>query len=185
VTAAEGRLDEDRSARAWTIGTANRTEAEFLALLASERIETLADVRADPDSSCPPGFLVPTRIPRAHPDSSCLLHFRARALRAAVAAAGIAYESFGEELGGFREGGYEAHARTTLFAAGVDRLATLAREKRTAFCCAERDPRRCHRRFVAQSLASRGIEVVHLLGPGLALSQGERRASSQGRLRFD
>ena len=95
---------------------------------------------------------------------------------------GIAYVSLAEELGGFREGGYGPHARSAAFAAEIRRLAALAREAPTAFCCAERDPRSCHRRFVAEALEGEGLEAVHLLGPGNEAWHGDLFRESQGRL---
>jgi uncharacterized protein (DUF488 family) len=37
--------------------------------------------------------------------------------------------------------------------------------------CAETLPWRCHRRLIADLLAARGDEVVHLLGPGDSIEQ--------------
>ena len=54
------------------------------------------------------------------------------------------------------------------FAAGLTRLETLAADRPTAFMCAERDLRQCHRRFIAQALLSRGWQVQHLIAPGEA-----------------
>jgi uncharacterized protein (DUF488 family) len=39
------------------------------------------------------------------------------------------------------------------------------------FMCAETLPWRCHRRLIADLLVARGVEVVHLLGPGATLEQ--------------
>jgi len=51
------------------------------------------------------------------------------------------------------------------FKAGIERLAVLARERRTAILCAEEDPARCHRRLlVAPALRRAGVAVVHIRG---------------------
>ncbi len=49
------------------------------------------------------------------------------------------------------------------FAAAAGRLIREAREKRLALMCAERHPSRCHRRLISDWLASREIEVEHLI----------------------
>ncbi len=55
---------------------------------------------------------------------------------------------------------------TPEFAAGLERLEGLARERRTAIMCAEAHPSRCHRRLIADALLARGWTVVHLLADG-------------------
>ncbi len=95
---------------------------------------------------------------------------------------GIGYASFAEELGGFREGGYDLHARSAAFAEGIRRLAALAREAPTAYGCAERDPLACHRRFIAEALRQEGVETVHLLGPGEEARHEALFRERQGRL---
>src|SRR5215469_15340953 len=66
----------------WTIGHSNRSLDDFLALLAGERIELVADIRRFPAS-------------RAHP------HFNADALAAALAQHGIGFQHYAG-LGGRR-----------------------------------------------------------------------------------
>lgn len=78
----------------------------------------------------------------------------------------IAYEWLGSSLGGFRDGGYEQWMSSEDFLSGIGRLEELARTKVVAFMCAEGLPWRCHRRFVAEALASRGRSVCHLLPDG-------------------
>ena len=69
------------------------------------------------------------------------------------------------------------------FAAGLDRLLGLARERRTAVMCAEAQWWRCHRRLLADALTVRGWTVLHLDSRGatephaltdFAVAQGER-----------
>ena len=145
----------------WTIGHSNRPAADLLAILDEHGIRAVADVRR---------FPVSRRFPQ---------HGRAR-LEAALAEAGIAYTFLGQELGGrleptvpversrnaaLREPAFRAYADALGSAdvqAGLARLETLARERRTAFLCAERDWRGCHRRIVSDALAARGWSVVHL-----------------------
>jgi uncharacterized protein (DUF488 family) len=142
----------------WTIGHSTRSAEEFLALLAGERIEALADVRRFPGS-------------RKFP------HFNADHLARALPAAGIEYVPF-PELGGRRKPlpdspnaawrndafrGYADYLRTPEFAAGVERLAALASAKRTAVMCSEAVWWRCHRGLIADWLKVRSVRVLHIL----------------------
>jgi uncharacterized protein (DUF488 family) len=130
----------------WTVGTGHRSFGELLALLAEAWIESLVDVRS---------------YPKSH-----LRYFSRLALAAALPKHGLSYAWLGDDLGGLRRGGYQRHMTTEVFARGLDRLEELARSRRTAVCCAEVEPERCHRRFIANALLGRGWRVVHLVRPG-------------------
>src|SRR3989442_15425594 len=145
----------------WSVGHGTRPLDEFLRVLRSGGIDSLADVRLAPGS-------------RRHP------HFGARPLEAALGTAGIAYVHL-PELGGRREPradsphralrvaafrGYADHTSTAEFARGYERLVSLARESRTAFMCAETLWWRCHRRLIADRLTADGWTVTHLFAPG-------------------
>jgi uncharacterized protein (DUF488 family) len=127
----------------WTIGTGHRSLAEFLEVLSTQRITALLDVRS---------------FPRSHLD-----HFNREALESELPGRGIGYHWLGNDLGGLRPGGYERHTATDRYARGLAQLERLARAHRVAVCCAELNPDRCHRRFIADSLAERGWRIVHLI----------------------
>ena len=146
--------------RIWSVGHGARPLADFVATLADARIELVADVRSFPGS-------------RRHPQ------FGATTLAASLADSGIAYAHL-PGLGGRRsERGESAHValRVAAFRAYADHLATsefatdyarlteLASTKRVAFMCAETLWWRCHRSLIAELLAARGHEVVHLVRP--------------------
>ena len=120
-----------------------RSLEEFLALLKGNGVAVAVDVRSFPSSR---------RFP----------HFSREVLRSSLEEEGIAYVWLGDRLGGFRRGGYEAHTRTGDFRQGLEELEELARHRPTAFFCAERQPSRCHRRFIARALRERGWDVVDL-----------------------
>jgi len=147
----------------FTIGHSTRTTEELLALLAEHRIEVLVDVRRYPGS-------------RRHPQ------FSREALAAALAGAHIQY-MHEPDLGGRREPrpgsphvawrveafrGYADHMETPAFAAALERLIRLSEERRATILCAEAVPWRCHRRLISDALVARGVEVLHILGPGRA-----------------
>lgn len=141
--------------RVFSLGHGARSPEAFGRVLKAWGIRRLVDVRRFPRS-------------RRHP------HFSRDALEPGCGARGIEYVWMGDLLGGFRTGGYEAYLRTAEFARGIERLEALARDRPTAFLCAERDPARCHRRFIARELERRGWSVVHVLDETTtAATQGE------------
>ena len=128
--------------------------AEFLTLLRAYGIKALVDVRR-------------------HPVSGRFPHFSRDALARSLRRAGIRYLHLGEDLGGFRPGGFEAYMATPAFAAGLRTLEFAAGRAPTAIMCAERLPWQCHRRFIAAAMSQRGWEVVHVIEPGKTWSPGD------------
>jgi len=127
---------------------------EFLAVLRAYSIRMLVDVRRFPASG---------RYP----------HFTREALARALRRAGIRYLHLGDDLGGFRTGGYEAYMATPAFAAGLKTLEFTAARAPTAIMCAERLPWQCHRRFIAAAMTQRGWDVVHVIEPGQTWTPGD------------
>lgn len=147
----------------WTIGHGTRAREALARLLGEHAIALLADVRTVPRS-------------RRNPQ------FNREAMPAALAPFGIAYVHL-PGLGGLRRPrrdsrntwwqhagfrGYADYMETAEFAAHVDGLLARAAERRTAVMCAETVPWRCHRSLLADALLVRGVEVIHILGPGRA-----------------
>jgi uncharacterized protein (DUF488 family) len=142
-----------------TVGHGTRPLEELVDTLVGAGVTCLVDVRRFPGSRRNPQFNRPP-------------------LQAAVTAAGIEYRHE-EELGGRRSGepGEERFSclRVAAFRSYAARMAApeyqsaLERSlevERPCFMCAETPWWRCHRRLIAELLAARGHEVVHLLGPG-------------------
>ena len=134
------------AARIYTVGSSTRIAAEFLETLAAFGVRAVVDVRR-------------------FPVSGRYAHFTRAALAGFLRAAAITYTWLGDDLGGYRSGGYEAYCRTPSFARGLRRLKALGAGSPTAILCAERLPWRCHRRFIATALRGRGWEVLHILEP--------------------
>jgi uncharacterized protein (DUF488 family) len=147
-----------------TVGHSTHPLEDFVALLRGADVELVADVRRYPGS-------------RRNPQ------FGAEALSGSLADAGIDYKWLGEALGGRRSTSastsvdnsawrnaafraYADHMWAPEFAAGLQRLERLARERRTAVMCAEAHPSRCHRRLIADALLARGWTPIHLLPDG-------------------
>jgi uncharacterized protein (DUF488 family) len=144
----------------WTIGHSNRDLADFIALLAAEKIEVIADVRRFPGS-------------RRYPQ------FGLDALSASLGEAGLDYVHF-PDLGGRRSkrsdssqnagwrvaafAAFADYMLTDEFAGAFEELSTLASQYRTAIMCAEALPWRCHRRLIADQFVARGWTVWDIVG---------------------
>ena len=126
----------------FTLGHSTRTLEELLAVLLHHRIERVVDIRHFPGS-------------RHNPQ------FNRETLEQELTRPGIEYVWL-ERLGGYRQGGYLTYMQSADFAAGLAELEALAREKRTAYMCAEVKWFKCHRRHVSDALAARGWEVIHI-----------------------
>jgi len=142
----------------FTVGHSRHMAEHFETLLGSVAVELLVDVRSQPVSKWAP-------------------HFGRVELAQTLAALSVDYVFLGDRLGGrpgdrafYREDGtvdYALRAAAPDFVAGIERLAALSRDRRTAILCAEEDPARCHRRLlVAPALMRLGVAVVHVRGDG-------------------
>ena len=149
--------------RILTLGHSSRSFDDFVRLLRAERIATLIDVRRYAGS-------------KRHPQ------FTKRSLVDALLFEGVGY--FHEPaLGGMRRAlddspndalaepfrGYADHMSTPEFAAALERVASLARRELVALMCAEANPERCHRRYLADAFVLAGFEVRHVLEPNRSL----------------
>lgn len=150
--------------RVWTIGHGTRAVDELVATLRDAGVETLVDVRRFPGS-------------RRNPQ------FGQAALAVELASASIAYVH-APDLGGRRSGvpgedrfgclrvpAFRSYAAWMSSDEWQHALADALARERPCFMCAETLPWRCHRRLIADLLAARGADVVHLLGPGTSVEQ--------------
>jgi uncharacterized protein (DUF488 family) len=145
-----------------TVGHGARPIGELLSVLGWAGVTTLVDIRRFPGS-------------RRHPQ------FGREALAAALAESAIRYEWQGEALGGRRSpsprsrhtalhnqvfAGYADHMDSPEFREAVAALVERSATERLAIMCAETVWWHCHRMLVADALALRGAQVVHLLAVG-------------------
>jgi len=128
----------------YSIGHSSLSIDQFLQLLQHYQIEAIADVRRIPGST-------------KHP------HFKQKQLQEFLQNVKINYFWLGETLGGFRKEGYELFTKTDLFLHGLQQLVNIASQQRTAFLCAEKLFVNCHRRFIADQLASQKWDVIHIV----------------------
>ncbi len=144
----------------FTVGHGARAVGELIAVLSAAGVRRLVDVRRYPGSRHSP-------------------QFGRDALAASLSAAGIGYDWRGGALGGRRRAsaasrhvalrneafrGYADHMDSEAFQAALEALLRdAAAGPPLAILCAETLWWRCHRRLIADALAARGAEVVHLL----------------------
>jgi uncharacterized protein (DUF488 family) len=141
-----------------TIGHSTRTWKAFLELLRAHGVKRVIDVRSIPRS-------------RHNPQ------FNREILSKTLRAARIGYVYL-RKLGGLRHAqrdssnmewhnasfrGFADYMQTSEFAAGLQRLMKLAKQKRSAIMCAEAVPWRCHRSLIADALTVRGIRVDDIM----------------------
>lgn len=127
----------------YTLGTSDRTPEQFLMLLGSLGIEVVVDVRRFPTSR--------------------FNHFKRDELSRLLEGRGFGYIYLGQELGGYRNEGYEAYLETEEFRHGLERVEQLAQGRMAVILCAERLPWRCHRRFIGRELERDGFMVEHVI----------------------
>ena len=144
--------EDGKELRAYTIGHSSRSLEEFIKLLREYSIGVVVDVRRFPTSS---------RFP----------HFSREVLERELAIRGLKYYWLGGKLGGFRKGGYLKYMRTKEFKEGIEELlavidGSLKEGVDVAIMCSERLWFKCHRRFLADELVSRGVRVLHIIDSG-------------------
>ena len=132
---------------------------ELVASLAEVGARTLVDVRRFPGS-------------RRNPQ------FNQDALATTLTAAGVQYvhvpelggrrsgEPGEERFGCIREAAFRSYAARMGRREWQDALAGALAEPDPCFMCAETLWTRCHRRLIAELLAARGHDVLHLIRPG-------------------
>ena len=149
----------------FTVGYGARTLEEFLAVLKTNAIEYLIDVRTAPYSKFKPEF------------SKDLLQYH-------VERAGIHYLFMGDALGGqpkdpacHTDGkvDYDKVRAQPWFQKGIERLRkAFEQQHRVALMCSEGRPEQCHRsKLLGEALAAAGIPVGHIDDDGGLLTQAQ------------
>ena len=147
----------------YTIGHSTHTFDDFLDMLQSFNIETVADICSLPGS-------------RKFPQ------FNKENLEISLKSNGINYLHL-IDLGGRRKvkkdsknnrwrhkafKGYADYMETPDFEAGIENLEQIAMKQTTAFMCSEAVWWRCHRSMVSDFLKVKGWKVMHIMSKGKA-----------------
>ena len=140
------------------MGLGSRSLETILELLAVARVKRVVDIRRYGSAGRTP-------------------HHASPVLHALLRERGLEVLDLGDLLGGDRKGGFEGYMKGAGFRRGLDRLESFAEGGPTMLLCAERDPDRCHRRFVGAALEARGWKLAHH-----SATLSERTARGQMRL---
>jgi len=143
----------------FTVGHGVRPLEELVATLGEAGVETLVDVRRFPGSRRNPQF---NQAPLVD-----ALREAGIGYRHAVELGGRLSGEPGEEaFGCIRVGAFRSYAARMRTGAWQSALAVELAQPAACFMCAETPWRRCHRSLIAELLAARRHEVVHLVRPG-------------------
>jgi uncharacterized protein (DUF488 family) len=126
----------------FTIGYGGRKFADFVALLQQNGISLVVDVRRFPRSKEP--------------------EYGKERLEAELSQFGISYIWMGDTLGGFRRGGYRKYMESDDYRDGMSKLLELAEGGNLVLMCKERTDTGCHRRYIIETLAGKGIKTIPL-----------------------
>jgi uncharacterized protein (DUF488 family) len=125
----------------FTIGYGGRSIQELIRILKANKIQKVIDVRRFPTSK----YEV----------------FRSENLCVLLDREDISYLHL-KELGGYRRPSYQEFTKSEEFLQGINRLLQEAKDQNVALLCLEKSFTACHRRFIAEAVEERKVEVVHL-----------------------
>jgi uncharacterized protein (DUF488 family) len=126
----------------YTLGHSTRSFEEFINILKNFQVELVLDVRKFPSSKKFPWFNKENLEKELTKNKIEYIHF--------------------PELGGYRKEGYENFAKSEEFEKAIKKLLEVIDEKNSLILCAEALWWRCHRRYIANHLASLGYQVIHI-----------------------
>jgi uncharacterized protein (DUF488 family) len=142
-----------------TIGHSTRDFDDVLAMLRSNTVTELVDVRSFPSSRKFPQW-DRENIEAALPPDIGYQWIRALGGRRHTPA-GQPTPNGGWRVKAFRD--YADYMETDTFQAGLDELIDLAGHSSPAIMCSEAVPWRCHRRLITDALLVRGVTVSHIM----------------------
>lgn len=154
-------MSSDSDREIYSLGHSNRDRQTFLEILKSFQISHLVDVRRNPGSRRFPHFNK-GNLSSYLPDYNVRYH-HLESLGGYVGEVEGSDQIEGWQAEGFRN--YAAYAKTDSFRKARNRLTDWAQEKPTAFMCAERYYRKCHRQIIADYLVAEGWTVKHISSP--------------------
>ncbi len=125
----------------YTVGYEGKTFEEFIGILKDKGIRHLVDVRSSPHSS--------------------RSEFSGDNLKSNLFKKGIVYKHL-EALGGLDVEDYREKMKTLEWKEAFYKLEDFSIDVPTVMMCLEKDPSRCHRRFISERLEEKGWEVIHL-----------------------
>jgi len=148
----------------YTLGYGGRTIEEFLSIIRSLSITIVIDVRRFPRSKLP--------------------YFNKVYLEKILMHKGIQYYWLGDFLGGYR-GGYRKYMLSKEYELGIAILEkilqrTLYSGENAVIICLEKNPKGCHRRFIAETMENKGYPVIHIIEKSKVVKHRELMESAGG-----
>ncbi|MBB5157109.1 DUF488 domain-containing protein [Saccharopolyspora phatthalungensis] len=145
--------------RICTVGHSTRDFDELLAMLRSNEITYLVDVRSFPSSRKFPQWNKSAIIDALPPDIGYRWIPKLGGRRHTPK--GVSSVNGAWRVKAFRD--YADYLGSDEFMAGLNELLDLAENERPAIMCSEAVPWRCHRRLIADALIVAGAEVAHIM----------------------
>jgi uncharacterized protein (DUF488 family) len=142
----------------FTIGHGTRPLEELVLTLSDAGVRTLVDVRRFPGSRRNPQF---NREPLAGALGDAGIDYR----HAVELGGRLSGEPGEEQFACLRVAAFRSYAARMGTDGWQEALAAALAEPVPCFMCAETPWWRCHRRLIAELLAARGHDVVHLVSP--------------------
>jgi uncharacterized protein (DUF488 family) len=144
----------------YTVGHSTRSLGDFISLLKSFGVQTIADIRTLPGSRKFPHF-DRENLEKTLPEHGINYVWLPKlgGLRGRIK--GFVSPNTGLDSPGFRN--YADYMSGDEFAKGVTELLGIAVRSATACMCAEAFWWRCHRRLLSDYLVAHGVEVLHIL----------------------
>ncbi|RLG84162.1 MAG: DUF488 domain-containing protein [Thermoprotei archaeon] len=148
----------------YTLGYGGRTIEEFLSIIHSFFITTVIDVRRFPRSKIP--------------------YFSKVYLEKILMHNGIQYYWLGDFLGGYR-GSYRNYMTSKEYELGIAILEkilqyTLYSSGNAVIMCLEKNPKGCHRKFIAETLENKGYSVIYIIEKDKVMKHRELIESAGG-----
>src|SRR6516162_6338366 len=143
---------------AYTMGFSNRSWEETLEILKVFKIGQLVDIRTLPGSKHTPQFNLEhlqQQLPKAGIEYVHMKNLGGLRKPLKDSTVNSAWQN-----SGFR--GYADYMQTQDFAAALDGLIRLIKEKPSVYCCTEAVFWRCHRQLVSDALIIRGYHIGHI-----------------------
>lgn len=153
--------DQSSTRTIYTVGHSTYSLDEFLEMLKSFQIETIADIRSLPGSRKFPQFNKEELEISLPKNGIEYLHLTDLGGRRKVKK-----DSINNRWNNYSFKGYADYMETEQFKGAVLSLEALASKKRIAYMCSEAVWWRCHRLMVSDYLKSKVWDVVHIMGVG-------------------
>lgn len=133
-----------RNGEVYSLGHSNLSMEQFISFLKALDVENLIDVRSNPFS---------IHVP----------HFNKENLKSVLEDNNIQYNYCGDELGGRQDRQFKDYIYTSDYQEAIKSIERIIDNSgKSAIMCSENDYKRCHRRYISDTLMSHGYNVVHV-----------------------